>query len=451
MKITHVTAGILVVLASFLGAQSSQNLSLHDQVPYPVGTCADLWLDGDRLFVARRGEGFAIFDISDRTDLVPIWSGRAELFIQDIKTRGNLAICSNESGNGQAIYIFDVSNPAAPVQVSSFGSLVLPTCNNLVVRGNTIYAGCVVTGIVSVIDISNPSMPQEVGSFGSSYPIALFHDIAEVDGRLYVSWLSGGFDVRDAAANPANPPLLYSKQVPTSLIHNAYPLGSGQYVATTDEVSGGYLRIWDVSNPLSITEAATWRASPIAVMHDLRIVDHLAFITNYTEGLRVVDLRNPLNPVEIAHYDTFTGANAFTFGAWGVFPYDRDTVYVADFSRGVFAFDLSPVTTGLTASTATYNWGETIALTLSGQNTTTTDLPVYVELSFTVQELGPGSASLIGVPLLLPSGVLAQGPYFLPLPSPGPAGPFHVTFTLSASSASDLLLYDAASVTVTIQ
>jgi hypothetical protein len=440
-------AGLLLLGASFAQAQGSWNLAQTAQHTYPLGTCSDLWVEGDLLFVARRGEGFSVYDLADPAQPQHLYTGRPELFIQDVKAYGSLLYCSNESGNGRAVYVFDVSNPALPVEIGFFGSTILPSCNNLVVRGSHLYACSTTQNLVVVLDVTNPAAPVQVNSIASAYPISLIHDIAEVGGRLYISWLSGGFDVRDAAANPADPPLLASKQVPTSLVHNAWPLADPAYVATTDETSGGHLRVWHVLGPSQAAEVASWRASTVAVMHDLKIVDDVAFVTNYTEGVRVVSLADPANPVEIAYNDTYAGTTAFAFGAWGVFPFRR-AVYVADFNRGLLSFSLAPASAALLATTPSVGWGDTLVLVLQGANQAPAPLPVLLDLTVSVAELGGGRASLLQGPLLLPAGFAGQGAWSLPLPAPGPPGPFHLDFRLSVGSPGGGLLYAEASTSV---
>lgn len=443
-------AGAALALAAMGGAQTSNLVSLSSHVTYPVGTSADVWSEGDLVFVARRGEGIAIFNAANPAAPSPVWSGRPELFVQDVKVRGTQMACSNESGNGKCLYLFDISNPAAPVETGNFGNITLPTANNVAFFGNFLFCTCVTTNQVGIVDISNPATPVFAGSITSQSPVSLIHDIAIVGTRLYVSWLIGGFEIHDLSANPAAPALVGWKQVPASFVHNTWPLANPAYVATTDEVSGGYLTIWDVSNPSDIQPRGQWRASSLAVMHNVMIRDNLAFVTNYTEGLRIVDVSNVNAPVEVGYYDTFTGVNALTFGAWGVHAGDRDRVYVADFSSGLWVFDFRPMTATLLADAAAYTWGQTIGLTLGGTNLSPLSLPALLDLSFSIAQLGPGSASLWSVPFIMPGSLSGQIPYPIPLPAPGPPGPFTVTFTLSLASPANQVLYAGASTTVTI-
>jgi hypothetical protein len=330
MKTKAMLMMALVLTGQTVSAQVASNLSLTSHVPFPVGTCSDVWGQSDHVFLARRGDGLEILDVSDPALPASVFTGYTSLFVQDVKTSGNLLAFTNESGNGQGVYLLDIANPGAPGFLSSYGSVNLLTCHNVAFHGQFLYCCSLINNRIVILDISNPSSPVEVGMIVPQAPVSQIHDVTVVENRLYSSWLSGGFEVHDLSQNPAAPALLYHHWTPTSFVHNAWPLPGGMYVATTQEVSGGYLEIWNTSQPGSITLESQWRASSVAIMHNLLIQDHFAFVTNYTEGLRIVDLRIPAVPVEVASYDTFAGVNPFTFGAWGVFPFDRTRISVAD-------------------------------------------------------------------------------------------------------------------------
>lgn len=447
------TRAILAALlvSSFTSAQtSSANTSLVASLPYPTGSCADVWADGDLAFLARRGEGFDIIDVSDPASPVVLFSGRNDLFIQDIQSVGNTLYCANASGNGQGLVIFDITNPASPTEIGSHSSFNLLTSYSLVAEGNHAYVASQFSNLVVVLDVSNPAVPSEVATFSSQSPISQIRDVTVVGSKLYVSWLSGGFEIHDIT-NAASPTLDLAHSTPTSLIHNCWPLAGGTHIATTDEVSGGYLRVWDISNPANVVEVSQWRAHGVAVMHNLFVVGTLGFITNYTEGLRIVDLSNPLNPEEAGFYDTFPTVSPFQFGAWGVYP-GRNEIYVADFSTGFYVIDFKPATATLSAASTALNWGDTIMLTLEANAAATTiDMPGMADLSFTVVQL-PGfqPASLLQLFGTVPAGASSGSlPQSFPLPT-GNFPAYDVVFTLTIADQTNGFVFDQDSVTISL-
>ncbi|NRA95159.1 MAG: hypothetical protein HRU14_03015 [Planctomycetes bacterium] len=440
----------LMVAVSAAGQSSSANTSLVSSLPYPTGSCADVWADGDLAFLARRGEGFDVIDVSDPSNPAVLFSGRNDLFIQDIQSVGDKLYCANASGNGQGLVIFDISNPASPTEIGSHSSFNLLTSYSLAAEGNHAYVASQFSNLVVVLDVSTPAAPVEVTTFGSQSPISQIRDVTVVGTKLYVSWLSGGFEIHDIT-NPANPTLEIAHSTPTSLFHNCWPLDGGTHVATTDEVSGGYLRVWDISNPANILQVSQWRAHGVAVMHNLFVVGTLGFITNYTEGLRIIDLSNPLNPEEAGFYDTFPMVNPFQFGAWGVYP-GRDEIYVADFNTGFYVIDFKPATATLSAASTSLNWGDTIMLTLEADaGATTIEMPGMADLSFTVVQL----PHLQPAPLLQLFGTVPAGASSGSLPQnfPLPAGNFpayDVVFTLTIADQTNGFVFDQDSVTISL-
>lgn len=445
------TVLLVATMASLASGQGAHLVDSRSLVAWPPGTCADVVVQGDLAYVARRGEGIAIVNIADPAAPVTLWSGRPELFVQDVKIRGTLLACSNESGNGRAVYLFDVSNPAAPVELGSYGSFSMMTCNNSAFLGNLLY--CISTTInqVVILDVSNPAIPVMAGMMMPMAMMSMLHDLAIVGTRLHLSLMHGGFEIHELSPDPLMPMLVAWHMPAGVMIHNTLPHPDGIHVVTTDEAAGGHLMVWDVSSPANVALVGQWRASPTATMHNLEIREHLAFVTNYTEGLRVVDLQAPAAPAEIAWFDTYAGAGPGLYGAWGLSAADRDRICVADFSSGLHVLDLRPMDADLAADQTVYGWGQTIGLTLGATSLTAATLPLFAGLSFSVAELGPGSIPLFAAVFPMP-GLLATGPvpYPIPLPASGPPGPFTTTFTLTLASAGSSVLYDAATATVVI-
>ena len=73
--------------------------------------------------------------------------------------------------------------------------------------------------------------------------------------------------------------------------------------------------------------------------HNLYIRGNLMYQSNYVSGLRIFDISDVANPVEVAHFDTVPyGENAPGFaGSWSNYPYfDSGVIVVTSMSEGVF-------------------------------------------------------------------------------------------------------------------
>jgi len=83
-------------------------------------------------------------------------------------------------------------------------------------------------------------------------------------------------------------------------------VGTLAYVA--DYSSG--LRIIDLSNPAAPVEVGYYDTSGYA--HDVQVVGTLAYVAAGDSGLRIIDVSNPATPVEVGFYDTWG-----IYDAWG--------------------------------------------------------------------------------------------------------------------------------------
>ena len=91
------------------------------------------------------------------------------------------------------------------------------------------------------------------------------------------------------------------------------------------------LRIIDVSDPQNLIEIGQWDTEGFA--KDIYVQDTLAYVADGSDGLRIIDVSNPQNPTEIGHCDTGDDANNI---------YMQDTlVYIADGEDGLRIVDIS--------------------------------------------------------------------------------------------------------------
>ena len=58
-----------------------------------------------------------------------------------------------------------------------------------------------------------------------------------------------------------------------------------------------------------MTEVGTVKVGPnYSLPHNVYVRDDMLFAAYFTEGVRVWDISNPKNPVEIGNYDTFASS-----------------------------------------------------------------------------------------------------------------------------------------------
>ena len=98
--------------------------------------------------------------------------------------------------------------------------------------------------------------------------------------------------------------------------------------------------IYDLAELDDPTLATEYYGPSSAIDHNLYIKGDIMYQTNYVEGLRVIDISNPVEPVEIGHFDTVPygpNNNSAVLGAWSNYPYFKSGVIVVTSGRqGVF-------------------------------------------------------------------------------------------------------------------
>ena len=98
--------------------------------------------------------------------------------------------------------------------------------------------------------------------------------------------------------------------------HNAWLTRDGRYVFTTDERAGSPLEGWDLvpSPPVKVSQ---YIAAPGTIPHNVIVDGDRLVLSHYTEGVRMLDVRDPTQPREMGYYDTYPGASTGFNGAWG--------------------------------------------------------------------------------------------------------------------------------------
>ena len=344
---------------------ASPNVSLEWQrnAAERFGPYTDVWVEDGLAFAPHSAGAIEILDAATGEQLgliqtadyapspgIPSW-------VSDVKADGSLLYAATVH---KGTLIFDVSDPAAPALVGQFvvigGTNSIETFTNvhnvtLSPDGATLYAinQSHVRSDLRLIDVSNPAAPRELGRYLVPDARSVFdgvHDlhIAERDGReiAFVNALQSGLLILDTT-DPAEIVTLSSVQWERIFSHSGWSFEANgrHYYANADE---GYdqgvtiLDVTDLANPVVISE---YFSRPGISVHNVEIVDGIAYLSYYIDGLRVLDLRDPANPREIGHFDTVGEENErdINQGAWGVHA-EAGRVYISDRETGIYAFEV---------------------------------------------------------------------------------------------------------------
>lgn len=159
------------------------------------GSTARFAIVGDRLYTVGNHEGLGIFNISDAVAPVVVSQSFIGLAIETIfPVKDKLFI-----GAANGMYIYDITNPDQPTQVSMFTHA--ESCDPVIVDGDQAYvtlrSGTVCNGTINqldVLDIANLTQPALIRSYNLTHP----HGLSKDGNLLFICDDNGGFKIFDA-------------------------------------------------------------------------------------------------------------------------------------------------------------------------------------------------------------------------------------------------------------
>ena len=333
-----------------LGAYSGE----YGSAPWPIDQIAlnVRYRDG-YAYVVRR-DGLKIVDVSDPT--APIQVGSASVMSgNDVKLieRADGVLFALTSSDVAGISVFDVSDPTDPTRVYQFG--VIPDgpfselgVHTIFIEGTRLY---ITQQGVKVYDISDPSSPQLLGRYWLPVDGGYVHDMYVQDSIAYLDYWDNGLVVVDLTDVDAPRWLgAFDSYADHMTSHSNWVTRAGGRLVSVhgDERIDAHVRIVDV-DPASaefMQEIGSYQTQRAVSVHNIMAYGDLAFVTYYQDGLRVLDLSDPTEPREVAHYRTYDAADpsygsSIYEGAIGV-DYDpaSRTMYVVDTHRGLFVLRL---------------------------------------------------------------------------------------------------------------
>jgi choice-of-anchor B domain-containing protein len=145
--------------------------------------------------------------------------------------------------------------------------------------------------------------------------------------------------------NPNSPQRLAAHPyVNASYVHSGWWSEDGRYVFVQDELDerdvglNTTIRVFDLSDLRAPVQAGSWTGPTRAIDHNGYVKGNRYYISNYSEGLTVLDLTNPAAPTRVGYFDTFPASAETGFvGAWGVYPFFASgVVAVGDINSGLY-------------------------------------------------------------------------------------------------------------------
>lgn len=327
-------------------------------------------------YVADYEGGLRVFDLPDAAHLEELGAAGAPAFAHRLAAAGDYLY--GAAWSGHQLLAMHIGERASPRLVG--GAYDSQSCfgNALAIAGGHAYLGTVgeCSGLV-VHDLSSPEAPRYIGTLDE--PAAVYA-IAPAGRYVYVS-SHGDLKVLDAA-DPAAPEVVGTLAGPgpgapglaadgarqlAVIAHSIYGFGvvdvsdpqrptalalhdtpgtatavalSGPYLFVGD---GDVLRVFDLRVPSQPLEIASWTCDGLHTA-DLHILGSYLYLTDWSYGLRVLGVSDPLNPAQVGSCALPVGPEVYALegllGASGL-AVSGEHVYVADYGWGIHVFELT--------------------------------------------------------------------------------------------------------------
>lgn len=309
------------------GSRAPTPLLLHDdEEEGEKSSWRDLKVYNNHLFVVSDGQphGMQVFDLTRLRnvqdppvifdhDFLYTEFGRAHNIAVNASTGYAYVVGSDTYGGG--LHIIDLTNPLDPV-FAGFHA------DSTVGRASTGYVHD--TQCVNYTGPDNEYNGREV-CFNSSETHLVIADVSNKDSTYTIA---------------------KSSYAGRSYAHQGWLTEDQQYFLLGDELDENRLGIntrtyiWDVSDLDNPTMIGTNDATTSSIDHNLYVKGSYVYQSNYTSGLRILDISDIQNGnlEEVAYFDTHPEDDTPQFdGSWSNYPYFQSgTVIVSDMSRGLF-------------------------------------------------------------------------------------------------------------------
>lgn len=288
--------------------------------------------------------GTAFYDVTDSANIVEVGfiPGTTNNW-REMKVFSNYAYVVSEATNSK-IQIINLANLPASVNLVGTSNMASHSSTHSISQnGPYLYLhGCNSSfgQGVTVVDLTNPTSPVKRGGWNTHY----VHDSRVRNDTIYACNIydpPGTITVINAANKDNLTTIASWVNNPNPFPHNAALTAGRTYIYTTDETSTppGKLKVWNISNLSNVTFVTNWQPTGIttAIVHNVEIYGNYALVAHYTAGIRLINISNPVAPVEAAWYDSYPSNNNNSYnGCWGVYMFPSGKIIASDRQTGLY-------------------------------------------------------------------------------------------------------------------
>ena len=326
-----------LLLPFLMSSQSNYNLSLLGTLDWNNTEGSDIWgwADGigNEYALVGLNNGFSVVNVTTPTTPVE------EFFISDInstwrdvKTFGHYAYVTTEANAG--LLIVDLSDMSGNTYFhqtifnGNNSSTEFTAAHNLYIDENGVAyifgassnsGSSPADGAIFLDVATNPIDPSYLGEWNDFY----IHDGMVRGDTMYVGCINEGELYIVDVSNKNNPQNLGHTTTPNSFTHNAWVSNDGNYVFTTDEQSDAYVGSYNITDMNNIQEVDRIQSNPgsNSIPHNAHVDGNFLITSWYRDGTVVHDITYPNNMIEVANYDSYAGSGDGFDGCWGTYPF----------------------------------------------------------------------------------------------------------------------------------
>lgn len=126
--------------------------------------------------------------------------------------------------------------------------------------------------------------------------------------------------------------------------HSGWWTEDKKYIYVHDELdeqqfnNNTAVMIFDVSDLTAPLSKGRWNGPTKAIDHNGFVRGNRYYMSNYERGMTILDITDPVKPVEIGYFDTFPFSDDDQFnGAWGVYPFlPSGLILISDINSGLY-------------------------------------------------------------------------------------------------------------------
>jgi choice-of-anchor B domain-containing protein len=348
-----------------LYSQQNTNLLFHWEDTSLVGSSAynntynEIWglnINGSEIAIIGSTAGTHFFDVTNPQNSIEIafvagaYTGPGVIH-RDYHDHNEYLYIVCDEGSVSTLQIVDISNlPNSVNTVYDSNNLLNKVHNIFIDTATTKLYACATGEAMEVFDLSNPDNPILINTYND---VGHVHDAYVKNDTAFLNCGNDGLRIMDYSMvnSTSDSPIelaSFTSYPDAGYNHSGWLSDDGNIYAMQDENHGYDVKILDVSDFSNISVLATFSSGvdPNSMAHNGIIKDNLLYIAYYHDGLRVFDISNPSNPIQVNSYDTYLPNNHISYrGAWGVYPYlNSGNILVSDMQSGLYVFELSAST-----------------------------------------------------------------------------------------------------------